>query len=447
MADGIGFTTELFSAYRPSTLGTLRAWYDASQESFADGDAVGTFTDQSGNGYHLTQATGANKPLFKISAANGRAALLFDGSNDYLATAAFGARAHPVTVYLVASSPSGSTGRFLVDGIGASNRMLVATAFPSGAPIASSGTNLTGLHDVGLDWFLLEVVFNTTTSTIRLNDIYQISGNTGSQTLTGITMGAAYDFSAPWVGYIAEALYFDGTLSTDNAYTIRRALMAKYKIDYFDPSSITGLRSVFMADALRLRDGEAVSEWLDGYGSYDLVQATGSKQPIYKRDIQNHRPIVRFDGSNDFLRSASFAALAQQCTVFIVGKHDNATASQIWFDGIGGSNRQLVFSNVTDGVLVINAGTSLNSATDVGTSFVVLSAVFNAGSSAIYKNGTSVASGAAGSQVLTGYTLGSAYDDSLPFDGDIAEVLVYEGALSTVNRQRVEGYLRTKYTI
>src|SRR6185436_20066173 len=98
MAEGIGLTTDLSTVLRPSSYGTLRAWYDASQESFSEGDAVGTFTDRSGNGYHLTQATGSKKPLYKLNVANGRPALSFDGSNDTSATASFGATTQPVTV-------------------------------------------------------------------------------------------------------------------------------------------------------------------------------------------------------------------------------------------------------------------------------------------------------------------------------------------------------------
>ena len=56
----------------------------------ADGDPVGYWLDKSGNGRHLTQASGTNKPAFKTAIKNGLSAVRFDGVNDSLATATFG---------------------------------------------------------------------------------------------------------------------------------------------------------------------------------------------------------------------------------------------------------------------------------------------------------------------------------------------------------------------
>lgn len=61
-----------------------------STPAAADGDVVGLWRDQSGGGWHFSQATTAKKPVLKLGAngLNGRPAVLFDGLDDLLVRAA-----------------------------------------------------------------------------------------------------------------------------------------------------------------------------------------------------------------------------------------------------------------------------------------------------------------------------------------------------------------------
>jgi hypothetical protein len=52
--------------------------------SLNDGDAITTWANNVSGGVTCGQATAASKPIFKESAANGRAAARFDGINDFL---------------------------------------------------------------------------------------------------------------------------------------------------------------------------------------------------------------------------------------------------------------------------------------------------------------------------------------------------------------------------
>lgn len=49
-----------------------------------NGDPVGQWLDQSGNNRHVSQATGAKRPVMATAAVNGRAGLTFDGATEYL---------------------------------------------------------------------------------------------------------------------------------------------------------------------------------------------------------------------------------------------------------------------------------------------------------------------------------------------------------------------------
>lgn len=63
----------------PITLGAM-AWWDASQESFSDNDAIGTMTDQTGNGYDMVQTNESLKPIFKEGIVNGMPVMRNNGT-------------------------------------------------------------------------------------------------------------------------------------------------------------------------------------------------------------------------------------------------------------------------------------------------------------------------------------------------------------------------------
>lgn len=63
-----------------------KAWFDASDAASVtlDASAVTQWNDKSGNGYHLSQATGANQPTYTTAGLNGLNVITFDGTNDTL---------------------------------------------------------------------------------------------------------------------------------------------------------------------------------------------------------------------------------------------------------------------------------------------------------------------------------------------------------------------------
>src|SRR5687767_7057806 len=89
----------------------------------------------------------------------------------------------------------------------------------------------------------------------------------------------------------------------------------------FDPSTIAGLQLWLKADAITgLSDADPVTTWEDSHTSnHDATQATGAAKPIYKTGIVNGKPVVRFDGVDDFLGLTSLPAGAAK-TLIIVAK-------------------------------------------------------------------------------------------------------------------------------
>lgn len=90
----------IFAPFSPQNLPGLAAWYRSDRglwqdtagtiPAVADGDPVGRWDDQSGNGRHLTQATAGLRPLLKLAIQNGRPVVRFaSASSQYLTISGF----------------------------------------------------------------------------------------------------------------------------------------------------------------------------------------------------------------------------------------------------------------------------------------------------------------------------------------------------------------------
>src|SRR5205085_2209691 len=64
----------------------LELWYDASQETYANGERVMKLADRSGFGRDLTTTDANQAPLFKRDILTGQPVVEFDGTSDLLKT-------------------------------------------------------------------------------------------------------------------------------------------------------------------------------------------------------------------------------------------------------------------------------------------------------------------------------------------------------------------------
>lgn len=220
----------------------------------------------------------------------------------------------------------------------------------------------------------------------------------------------------------------------------------------FSPPDIAGLKLWLKADALSLNDGDQVSTWADSSGQgNDVTQATSGKQPIFKTAIIGGKPTVRFDGSNDTLINTTGPSISQPYTLFTTGRWAGTDFQAAFTDGgaglqchcpyIDSSNRPALFF----GSALATSPNSLSANTPY-----LWSGIGNGASSILYQNGAdTTASGNPGTNSLIGFCLAS----NEPAGGteylacDISEIIVYDSSLSTGNRQAVEDYIGTKYSI
>lgn len=226
-----------------------------------------------------------------------------------------------------------------------------------------------------------------------------------------------------------------------------------------DPSTIAGLALWLKADAgtSTTTDGVAVSLWADQSGNArDAAQATGGNQPLYKAAIFNGKPVIRFDGTDDFMATAAYAlnggSTPTGITIF-------GAAS---LTAVGSFPMLAAWHNATN-ELRCNAGTgkpeflAVGSSPGVGTATAingtgahVLTGRFSDANNLTecFVDGASVASGAQAGALVTAAnasTVGARTAAADPWNGDVGEVLIYNGALSDTDRVSVEAYLKARW--
>jgi hypothetical protein len=73
------------------------------------------------------------------------------------------------------------------------------------------------------------------------------------------------------------------------------------------------------ADALGLANADPVATWTDSSGNANsLSQATAGKRPTYRTNVINSKPVVRFDGTDDFLSLLGLPVPAAHYTLLAV---------------------------------------------------------------------------------------------------------------------------------
>lgn len=195
-----------------------------------------------------------------------------------------------------------------------------------------------------------------------------------------------------------------------------------------------------------------VSTWEDQSGNgKHAAQTISASKPLWVNNAVNGHPVIRCDGIDDYL-SSSLTGLSTQYSIFFTLKPKRTVD---YNQAICAANAwgEFVFqTNSTGGVYVGTSATSRIEPIDgpgAGTVAVdkwqQFTYTFNNGSAKFYKNGILLASKtiSVGSN-WSGFNIGLNTPTST-IDGDIAEVLVYDAALTDTDRKAVEGYLYNRY--
>jgi hypothetical protein len=214
------------SGFDPSAYGSPTVWYAARKESFADADAVGTWTDWTGNGFHATQATSGSKPEFKTNQVGGLPALRFNGSKHL--DASFTGSATTTSFFVWRSVSSAGYARLTSSSNDAGNTDALYGIGTEGVTLYS-GAVLRAAFTTS-SFFVLTAVHNGASSAIYNSGALAVSGNVGSTVpASAWRLGRLYSSATHFLdGYWAEHLVYNSILSTGNRQAVEDALGAIY---------------------------------------------------------------------------------------------------------------------------------------------------------------------------------------------------------------------------
>lgn len=245
----------------------------------------------------------------------------------------------------------------------------------------------------------------------------------------------------------------------------------------FSPADISGLQlwldaTTGLFDATSggspvTADGSAVARWEDQSGNgRHFTQSTSLNRPLLKTSIQNSKNVVRFDGSNDRMIGPNELKFAPPVSIFAVISAGPIAAYQtIYGNGTlagGVQGYGIWVSDISDnlGAFSSQYRDSSTANTNYYTATIPIAGVFFIGNSIItstknilyFNNSTEdsqdhlIGTITPNQDVLIGARAdGGSFNWHL--NGDIAELIIYNSSLSTINRESVRNYLNTKWAI
>jgi len=246
----------------------------------------------------------------------------------------------------------------------------------------------------------------------------------------------------------------------------------------FSPANLSGLSLWLKSDAGVTTSGSNVTAWADqsGNGFNANGNVTDGVNPTFVSNVKNGKPILRFGNSNSatVLRTAQTTfGNSGEFTIFIAHKYDSTdnTWAELISKGDLASNEgsqiavsaKFIDSDASAfGVMgVVDEEYAWNwlyqdpASTDW--SIVCGAQSITNNSQQYYINGSLASSSTSVSsinQLNIAIGIGNGGSNSTPiganyggFKGDIAEIIFYNRAVTTQERQQVEAYLNDKYAI
>lgn len=229
------------------------------------------------------------------------------------------------------------------------------------------------------------------------------------------------------------------------------------------PDDLSGLVQWFKADSLALSDGTAVATWTAAVGG-NASQATSGKRPVFKTAIWNGQPVIRFDGSDDVLTFAALGSTLSTYTIVAVARPDVTNAPRLLLSrNSAGYDDDIIIGVDSDDAFTTNtlmsasvhaAATSTRTVVESAAPSIAvpeLTVVRYDGSALGIRQGTAnetqvlVASAvikSSGTWAVGANTDSAAYRY---WDGDIAEIAIYNRCLSLNEIASMEAHLSGKY--
>ncbi len=229
------------------------------------------------------------------------------------------------------------------------------------------------------------------------------------------------------------------------------------KSDMFQgPANVDASIALWLkSDAGVIDPGSGITAWTDESGAGMTNTINGN--PTKVEGTFNFNPVTRFDGTGDFIKTnlSINHSTAPNITIYAVYRPSVDNAGAVWGEDDAGWDRLLmddgghstynsIVANGSNPTANYNIPNIFTASTGVNTTVIYQQAV--ADGTFVYANGTEVAnftSNQSGSSNT--FEIGAIGRGDFLFNGDVAEIVVYNKVHSAVDRGKVESYLAIKY--
>ncbi|MDO7877299.1 FG-GAP-like repeat-containing protein [Hymenobacter sp. ASUV-10] len=487
----LGLGTPAQAQTLPVTSGLYRHFRaDAGVSTDGSGN-VTVWADQSPNATTAIQSGSAQRPALVATGLGNKPTLRFDGADDVLSltsnvdltsgglsifvvgrnavrknyngifrvASALTGNAAGIEIYWQAGSSGSGNAEYTANrsssGSGYTNYLESANAGPAApAPyiygMAAAGTTSRG-----------QALNGTTSST---------NGGSGSylpavSSPAWLGVGYAGTSNVYLNGDLSEVIIYNREVTTAEQTQIETYLSNKYNIaTAANPTPLTsgspvssGLRLHLAADQGLTSSGGTVTAWADLSGNgFGVAQATAGQCPALTSNAVNGKPALSLDGNDDWLQSTGAVdLLAGQTnyTFFAVtkpGTTQKQYADIFDYSHSGGSRFVIQQDGNSTNTFYNNGVTAANQVLPTA-GFSILGGTFaNGGTGTSRLNGGNALSGPASTNswaTPANFRVGNWSLTGREFNGQIAEVLVFNRVLTATEIGQVETYLGSKYAI
>lgn len=238
-----------------------------------------------------------------------------------------------------------------------------------------------------------------------------------------------------------------------------------FRVGLYTPANIPNLIFWIKADGSLVTNGSnQVTQWSDISGNNNnLTQIDVAKAPVLQSNVLNGKPVVSFDGANDFMTGSDILdILNSNRSIFFLGKNNATTGAYFAKAQAGTANNRYALYNDGNGINFLwKDNTEINYTFNNGSGFPDLVSIIINRTNTNYKvyletdslgaftksgiQNTSYNMNSAFRFLLGAYNNATDLAEIIPLNGYVAEMFMFNDALSPDNRKVMERYLLDKY--
>lgn len=288
---------------------------------------IGTWTDTSGSGNHVTQENADRQPTVVASVLNGLSVVRFDGSNNMKKGAFTAAESQPNTIFIVWKS--NATGfRFAIGGgfsNATTNAVYQGTGEGQNIAITTGTSVLSYNRTLPFQFLTTTAIFNGANSKIYENGVHRTTGDAGSNPLNGLVIGSLHNDDRYLIGDIAEILIYNSALNDTDRKAVEEYLRDKWFRVFVYDGTTNELKSWHAT----------IQGGINAAAPGDLVEVTAGT--YYESLLINKPIIIQGAGIGQSIIDGSTLASAT-ALVRITG----INSSELLFDGFTIQNTPLI---------------------------------------------------------------------------------------------------------